>query len=273
MTRRLRFGSDFPAHPSLSSLERIYVRLFGIPVLGLRIRAHWVTPILHSVASEAGPRIHDILDVGCGRGAFSCYLARLFPAARITGMDLDVQLIRDASRMAELRGLSNLQFVQRDITREREEGTRDLILATDFLEHIEDDAGVCRRLHTILRPGGWLVLHVPHLTRNRFGWRRQNFMGIEGHVRPGYRREELRERLESAGFGIWKLCYTYGWFETLANDLSYAITKGREQNRTGYALAFPWLLLLSRLGRWPAPAGDGSGLLAVAVKRAEAPRA
>ena len=46
--------------------------------------------------------------------------------------------------------------------------------------------GLLGRFFRALRPEGELVLHVPHVTRNVWGWQRPNFMGIEGHVRPGF---------------------------------------------------------------------------------------
>ena len=105
------------------------------------------------------------------------------------------------------------------------------------------------------------------MTRNLFGWHRTNFMGIEGHVRPGYTREGLCSMLREAGFEIEDAFYSYTSLETLANDISYLITGGREKRKALYALAFPGLLLLSQLGRFTRP-DPGSGLIVLARKPA-----
>src|SRR5262249_54141280 len=145
-------------------------------------------------------------------------------------------------------GVTNVRFVAHDVLRLQELGPFDLVLSTDNLEHLEDDLGCARVLYESLRPGGRLVVHVPHLTRNLFGWHRTNWMGIEGHVRPGYTRDGLQQLLERAGFEVQRCFYNYNSIETLANDLSYVVTGGREQNKGLYALAFPALLALAGVG-------------------------
>jgi hypothetical protein len=90
-------------------------------------------------------------------------------------------------------------------------------------------------------------------------------MGIEGHVRPGYYKNELEEKVSLAGLHIVKSSYSYNSFETLFNDVSCLITGGREKNRHLYAMLFPILLLLTKLARfWPV--GVGSGIVVHARK-------
>ena len=90
-------------------------------------------------------------------------------------------------------------------------------------------------------------------------------MGIEGHVRPGYTLDGLCGMLREAGFSIDRAFYSYGWMETFVNDVSYLITGGREKRKWLYAPLFPFLLLLSRLGRAP-QSRDGSGVVVLARK-------
>ena len=115
-------------------------------------------------------------------------------------------------------------------------------------------------------PEGHFILHVPHITRQVFWWKRQNFMEIEGHVRPGYTKIQIEEMLQEAGFTIHISRYNYNSFETLLNDISFLITKGREKRKEIYALIFPFLLLLTKLFHWW-PEGTGSGIVIQAHKR------
>jgi SAM-dependent methyltransferase len=139
----------------------------------------------------------------------------------------------------------------------------DAVLATDVLEHVEDDNGLLQRLLRALRPGGHLLLHVPHETRHLFGWTRLNILGIEGHVRPGYTLEGLWHQLNEAGFRVETATYTFNSIETLMNDLSFLISGGRDRNKWVYALCFPWLMLITWLVRGLRPP-IGSGLVFVA---------
>lgn len=268
MTGSATFSRPLLLDPALSAAERAYVRVWGAPVLGLRMRARYLLPVIDGLAPEG---VRRVADAGSGRGLFTFHLARRFPAAEVVGLDIDVGQVERNNAVSRRLGVSNCRFELADVTRIACDGRWDLILSTDNLEHLEDDVGQARRFHGALAPGGRLVVHVPHRTRHVFGWRRENFMGIEGHVRPGYTREQLVGLLGDAGFVVSSATYTYNSIETLANDLSYLITGGRERRKPLYAAAFPLLLALTQLGRpWPARA-IGSGLIVVA-RRTEADR-
>ena len=261
------FGSPLLRDPKLSRLEKAYIRTFGVPVLGLRIRARHLSPVIERLRGRSYPAI---LDAGCGRGLFTCLLARSFPESSVTGVDIDRDQLDRNTTIAARSGYQNCHFAVHDVTDLTILGPCDLILSTDNLEHLEDDRKQCRVFHDTLRPGGGLLIHTPHITRNLFGWRRENFMGIEGHVRPGYTLKGLTGMLEDAGFHIEEAFYTYNSIETLANDLSYLITAGRERRKVLYAAVFPLLLLLSQLDR-SRPRRDGSGLVVLARKPTSEP--
>ena len=259
-----RFGRVLQLDPTLSTAERLYVRLFGVPILGLRIRARYLLPILRHLK---GRRFSQIADAGSGRGLFTLYLAKAFPDANVVGMDVDHKQVELNNSIAARLGQSNCRFLVQDVTELSAEACYDLILSTDNLEHLEDDRAQCAVFYRALAPGGNLLVHVPHFTRNVFGWRRTNFMGIEGHVRPGYTKEGLTSMLREAGFEIEEALYSYGSFETIANDLSYLVTSGHERRRHLYALVFPFLIAISQLGRLSTPR-QGSGLVVLARKPA-----
>lgn len=262
-----RFGRELLLDPALGRLERHYVRWFGVPVLGLRVRAGYVVPLLEGLRETAGPAVATVADAGCGRGLFTACCARLFPEAEVVGLDIDREQVERNRTVARRAGLENLRFEVRDLAELGDEEAFDLILSVDNLEHLEDDRGQCRRFARALRPGGWLVVHVPHETRNVFGRRRRNFMEIEGHVRPGYTRPGLAALLEGAGLQVVRSGYSYDSLETLANDLSFAVTGGRERRKGLYAVVFPFLLALAHLGGSRSPR-EGSGVWAVARKPA-----
>ncbi len=258
------FGTEQAVAPELSRFERIYVRLLGYPALGLRIRAKAILPLLCRL-----PDPEAILDAGCGRGTFTLAAARAFPTASVVGVDQSPQLAERNTRIAADLGLRNVRFLARDLTQMVACERFDAILATDVLEHVHDDRDLLRRFLHALRPGGRLLLHVPHATRHVFGRTRVNWTDIEGHVRPGYRLDELTDLLTTAGFDIESSTYNYNSIETLMNDISYAITGGHERRKRFYALCFPWLLF----GSWLAsriPTRHGSGLVIVA-RRPPAP--
>jgi SAM-dependent methyltransferase len=253
------FGSEIALAPGLRPFERWYIRVLGAPILGLRIRSRAILPLLNEVGA---PR--RIADAGCGRGVITLGCARAFPQAEVIGLDLNAPQCEANEQLARQVGVNNARFVCWDVLRVEELGRFDVILSTDNLEHLDDDLGCAQTLRRALTPGGHLIVHVPHLTRNLFGWHRTNWMDIEGHVRPGYTRDGLTELLQQAGFEVVRCLYNYNSVETLANDLSYLITGGRERRKALYAVAFPFLLALAGLGSLYRARNDGSGLVALA---------
>jgi hypothetical protein len=107
------------------------------------------------------------------------------------------------------------------------------------------------------------VAHVPGYERRwlLFG-RRVNF-DVPGHVRPGYRADQLVGKLQQAGFQVTAHQYTYGAIETFTNNISYLITGADQRRKVQYAAVFPVLLAVSWLGKFSRPKW-GAGVLAVA---------
>ncbi len=256
-------GSELAHHPDFTPLQRFYIRLLGVPIVGLRIRARNVFSLI-----PASRNYGEILDAGCGLGVFAFELARRFPRANVLGIDLLPSMVQGAEHIRRKVGLENLRFQMTDL-RDLPVGDRfDLAICVDILEHIEDDVSALQSLHRLLRPGGILVLHVPALYRRYPVWRKQQNFDVQGHVRPGYQIADIREKVRKVGFLCLEDGYTYGFLETLANNLSYRITRARMENRHLYALAFPVLNLLSWLGARSRPKELGAGIFLVAEKGA-----
>jgi len=253
-------GRELALDPSRSRFERLYSRLLGAPANGLRIRLRRVLP------ATAGS-YRTVLDAGCGSGVFTFELAKRHPEAKILGVDSDPRLIARANEIAARAGLGNCQFEEGDVTKLGFDDAFDLVLSVDNLEHVPDDVGAMQTLLHALRPGGQLVVHVPGYERRwlLFG-RRINF-DVPGHVRPGYKADDLVSKLTGAGFEVTAHRYTFGALETFTNNISYLITGADENNKLAYAAVFPLLLALSYLGKFSRPSW-GAGVLAVAHRPA-----
>jgi SAM-dependent methyltransferase len=249
-------GRELSLDPGRSRFERMYANLLGAPANGLRIRLRRVLPATKGSYTT-------ILDAGCGSGVFSFELAKQHPEAQVTGVELEPDLVDRANEIAKRAGLSNVHFEQGDVTKLDFEDAFDLVVSVDNFEHVEDDVTAMRTLLQALRPGGRLVAHVPGYERRwiLFG-RRVNF-DVPGHVRPGYRAEQLVGRLREAGFEVSSHQYTYGAIETFTNNISYLITGADQRRKLQYAAVFPVLLAVSYLGKFSKPRW-GAGVLATA---------
>jgi SAM-dependent methyltransferase len=148
----------------------------------------WVTRL---AANYDRPRV---LDLGCGTGYNLDELAR----RGLTGVGAD--LSAQAVRFCGDRGLT--MVVQADAAVPPFlDGSFDLILALDVIEHIQDDRMALSAIYRALRPGGRLVVFTPAF---QFLW------SVQDRVSHHYRRytaPELRAKLEAAGFSVEKLSY------------------------------------------------------------------
>jgi SAM-dependent methyltransferase len=253
-------GRELSLDPSRSRFERLYTRLLGAPANGLRIRLRRVLPLTDG-------RFRDILDAGCGSGVFSFELAKRHPEAQVVGIDSEPELVARATEVARRAGIGNCRFEVGDVTRLEFDNAFDLVVSVDNFEHVEDDVEAMRRLRRALRPGGRIVAHVPSYERRWLVFRRRVNFDVPGHVRPGYRADDLVSKLHEAGFQPTALRHTFGVLENLTNNLSYLITGADQRNKGIYALAFPLLLGLSYLGKFSRPRW-GAGVAVVATRPA-----
>jgi SAM-dependent methyltransferase len=138
------------------------------------------------------------LDIGADNGVISYLLRRR--GGRWYSADLDERAVE-----------SIRQLVHDDVY--RLEGSRtpfpdetfDQVVVVDYLEHIPDDDAFARELRRILRPGGRVIINVPHVKHRSLLNRFRHAIGLtdawHGHLRPGYTLEDLR-RLLGPGFEV-----------------------------------------------------------------------
>jgi SAM-dependent methyltransferase len=127
-----------------------------------------------------------ILDAGCGTGRNLIEFGRLGDARGIDSSPEAIEFCRRRGVGGATEGrLEGLPF---------EDGAFDLILATDVLEHIEDDRSVMRELRRVAAPGGRLLATVP-----AYRWLWSQHDDAHHHFRR-YTLRDLRERLRAEGW-------------------------------------------------------------------------
>jgi ubiquinone/menaquinone biosynthesis C-methylase UbiE len=104
------------------------------------------------------PDAPDILDAGCGTGEVTWRLGRLFPRARLLGVDLlDSHLDRARRRSAPLG--ARVRFEHRSIfDLGLPDASFDLVVCRHVLQSIPHPERALAELKRVTRPGGWLHL-------------------------------------------------------------------------------------------------------------------
>lgn len=148
---------------------------------------------LEETAAHAGLADgQDILELGCGWGSLSLWMAARYPAARITAVSNSSPQRLYIEEQAAARGLRNLRIITADMNDFVCGDTFDRVVSVEMFEHMSNWQSLLRRIHGWLRPDGRLFLHVfshqsaPYLfdTEDREDWIAQHF--FTGGIMPSH---------------------------------------------------------------------------------------
>jgi SAM-dependent methyltransferase len=149
----------------------------------------WVNNIL---ASYSDPKV---LDVGCGTGYNVSMLEKLGYLSLI-GVDISFDALgycRSRNSPALICGDSiSLPF---------KEGSFDVILALDLIEHLADDTKALKEYQRLLSVNGKLILFAPAFN---FLWGVQDMLG---HHQRRYTAKDLSNKINKTGLSIVKITY------------------------------------------------------------------
>jgi len=100
-----------------------------------------------------------ILDVGCGIGGTSRFLAKTFPEAEVIGITLSPEQVERATALAKEAGLPNVKFqVTNALDMVFADNTFDLVWGCESGEHMPDKKKYVEEMSRVLAPGGNLVV-------------------------------------------------------------------------------------------------------------------
>jgi SAM-dependent methyltransferase len=107
----------------------------------------------------AGFQKLSILNAGCGSGELCVRLAQA--GHRVLGIDPAAEYVQLARVNARRAGLYNCTFRVSFIETMPDREMFDCVMATDVLEHIEDDRRAFEKLVQRVKPGGVVIITVP----------------------------------------------------------------------------------------------------------------
>jgi SAM-dependent methyltransferase len=155
-----------------------------------------------------------VLDCGCGRG-FYLDMVSSVARCRLVGLERDAEIVARASALVGGREAVSLVQGSLDGLPFRNDSF-DGVIASEVLEHVEDDVGALAEIGRVLKPGGSVAITVPNADYP-FLWdpinhtletlrlspvRTGAFAGIwANHVRL-YTADELRRVTREAGLEI-----------------------------------------------------------------------
>jgi cyclopropane-fatty-acyl-phospholipid synthase len=102
----------------------------------------------------------DILELGCGWGSLSLFMARRYPRSRIVSVSNSRPQKLFIEARAASEGLRNLTIVTADMNDFSTEGRFDRVVSVEMFEHMANWRALLTRVKTWLKPDGRLFLHV-----------------------------------------------------------------------------------------------------------------
>ena len=98
-----------------------------------------------------------IVEIGCGTGQTSLYLARA--DRTVVALDLSREALKLGAAAARRYGIDGIAFVEADLNRlPLQEGAFDLVYSSGVLHHTPDPRAAFSRIAKAVRPGGWIVI-------------------------------------------------------------------------------------------------------------------
>jgi arsenite methyltransferase len=144
-----------------------------------------------------------VLDLGSGAGV-DCFLAadRVGPTGRVIGVDMTPEMVSRARSLAASNGRTNVEFRLGEIEHlPVADASVDIVLSNCVINLAPDKGQVYREAFRVLRPGGQLAVADVLATRPVSDELRNDPEQWAACSSGALTRDEVTERLRSAGFG------------------------------------------------------------------------
>ena len=103
---------------------------------------------------------HDILELGCGWGSLTLWMAEHFPASRITAVSNSRSQREYIETAASTRRLTNLRVITCDMNEFDIAERYDRVVSVEMFEHMRNWPELFRRVSGWLKPRGRFFMHV-----------------------------------------------------------------------------------------------------------------
>ena len=125
----------------------------------------------------------DVLELGCGWGSLSLFMAGRYPNSRILAVSNSRSQKEFIDAAASHRGLNNLEVITADMNDFETERRFDRIVSVEMFEHMRNYGELLRRISAWSRPEALLFVHVfahsrfayPFEVRDASDWMAQHF--------------------------------------------------------------------------------------------------
>lgn len=101
-----------------------------------------------------------ILELGCGWGSLTLYLAEKLPNAQITGLSNSHSQREHIMAQAQKKGLTNINIITRDINEFEIDQKFDRVVSIEMFEHVRNYQQLFAKISSWLKEDGLLFVHI-----------------------------------------------------------------------------------------------------------------
>ncbi len=102
----------------------------------------------------------DVLELGCGWGSLTLFMAEQFPGSRITAVSNSRTQKIFIDEQARERKLNNIQVITADMNAFNIDKKFDRVVSVEMFEHMRNYEKLLERIAGFLNPGGKLFVHI-----------------------------------------------------------------------------------------------------------------
>jgi len=171
-------------------------------------RNNFTYKIILNVVSRHLEPPKKILDIGCGAGTLSTYLAS--QGNDVNGIDISSNAIKKCQESARHLKIKNLLFEKMNFPNQIPRFKYDFIICSEVIEHLSDDEMALKTIFSLLNPKGIAIISTPSKNAPiyKLGFAYE-FDKRVGHLRR-YSVDELKKKCKNSGFTILEIKKTEG---------------------------------------------------------------
>lgn len=110
----------------------------------------------------------DVLELGCGWGSLTLWMAEHYPSSRATGVSNSASQRASILERAAQLGLRNVRIITADMNDFTAHGKYDRVVSVEMFEHMRNWRVLLERVSNCLKPDGKLFIHI--FTHTRFAY-------------------------------------------------------------------------------------------------------
>jgi len=111
----------------------------------------------------------DVLELGCGWGSLSLYMAKKYPQSRFTVVSNSRTQKLHIDGQAKQRGITNLEVITVNINDFSTAKQFDRVVSVEMFEHMRNYQKLMKKVADSLKPGGKLFVHI--FTHKEFAYK------------------------------------------------------------------------------------------------------